>query len=57
MKIACKKLRLAVGIGAYGDLGGLQVSKGPLTAVSARLAEDDQMNKIAREFPAVSRFC
>ena len=52
--IACKILRLAVGIGAYGDLGGLQVSKGPLTAVSARLTEDDQMNEIARHFPAVS---
>ena len=57
VNIACKILRLAVGIGAYGDLGGIHVSKGPLTAVAARLAEEDQMNEIAREFPAVSHLC
>ena len=54
VKIACKSLRLAVGIGAYGDLGGIHVSKGPLTAVAARLAEDEQMDEIARKFPNVS---
>ena len=57
VKIACKILRLAVGIGAYGDLGDSHSSKGPLTAVAARLAEEDQMNEIAREFPAVSHLC
>ena len=55
VKFACKCLRLAVGIGAYGDLGGMQVSKGPLTAVAARLAGDEQMDEIAKEFPTVSR--
>ena len=54
VKIACKCLRLAVGIGAYGDLGGIHVSKGPLTAVAARLAEDEQMEEIAKTFPDVS---
>lgn len=54
VKFACKCLRLAVGIGAYGDLGGIQVSKGPLTAVAARLAEDEQMDEITRKFPNVS---
>ena len=56
VKIACKCLRLAVGIGAYGDLGGIQVSKGPLTAVAARLAEDEQLDDIAKKFPNVSPF-
>ena len=55
VNFACKCLRLAVGIGAYGDLGGMQVSKGPLTAVAARLAGDEQMDEIAKEFPTVSR--
>ena len=57
VKMACKMLRLAVGIGAYGDLGGIQVSKGPLLTVAARLAEESQMNEIAREFPTVSHLC
>ena len=56
VKMACKMLSLAVGIGAYGDLGGIHVSKGPLLTVAARLAEESQMNEIAREFPAVSHF-
>ena len=55
VKIACKCLRLAVGIGASGDLGGIQVSKGPLTAVAARLSEDEQMDEIAKKLPNVSR--
>ena len=29
VKKACKMLRLAVGIGAYGDLGGSYIAKGP----------------------------
>ncbi len=56
-KIACKILRLAVGIGAYGDLGGIHVSKGSLTAVAARLAREEQIHEIASEFPDVSWLC
>ena len=57
VKIACKTLRLAVGIGAYGDLGGVHVSKGPLAAVAARLAGEEQKNEIESKFPGVSRLC
>ena len=55
VRYACKMLRLAVGIGAGGDLGGFDVSTGPTTTVLIRLTREDQLDEITQEFPNVSK--
>ena len=43
---ACKMYQLAVGVGAYGDLGGSYIVKGPTSTVVVRLSREDQMDEI-----------
>ena len=51
---ACKALRLAVGLGAYGDLGVEEVSAGP-TMMVIRLKHEKQAEEIIESFPQVSK--
>ena len=43
---ACKMYQLAVGVSAYGDLGGSYIVKGPTSTVVVRLSREDQMDEI-----------
>ncbi len=50
---ACKAVRLAVGLGAYGDLGARGVPAGP-TMMAIRSKYDGQAEEVVESFPEVS---